>query len=73
MPICIHVHWQTCMGIYVYMYVHKYTYHTYICMDESKYAFMYVYVYMLYKCLHLGMYIEDYTSVLCAVHAGMHI
>ena len=55
---------ETCMGIYVCMYVHKYIahIHLYRCM----------YVYMLYEWLHLGMYIVDMSGCIC-MHAYMSV
>ena len=51
---------QICMGIYLCMYGHKYTYYTqpYVVMHECIHVHsMFGYVYMLYGCKPLGMYI----------------
>ena len=68
MYICLHVCRQTYIGIYVCMYVHKYTYctHTYVVMDKCMCTCMYVYVYMLYGCTY-------YVGVLADVHDSVYV
>ena len=43
--VCMHVWRQTCMGIYMFMYVHKYTYYEQTCACTCKgFSFCFIYI-----------------------------
>ena len=65
MHICIHIWRQTCMGIYVFLYVHNYTYYTHrhVVMDVCMYVHMYGYVFMLHGCIDFIVFLSILTWV----------
>ena len=77
MHICRHI----CIGIYVCMHIHKYTYytHTYVVMDECMYGHMYVDIYAIsmytfrYVYQHTYMSLHAYAYMKLCIYPYMYV
>ena len=68
----IHVYRQEWMAMYVCMYIHIYTYKTYLCMDISAYMYESMYFY-IYACWQTCIYVMYIHTHMIYMHAYIYV